>query len=76
MDTYHRWMEVASYATLAGCPSLNTPAGFSTHGLPMGLQILAPCHRDLACLEIAHAYEQATNWSSVRPPETSGNERS
>jgi amidase len=74
MDTYHRWMEVVSYATLAGCPVVNVPAGFSAQGLPMGLQILAPCHRDLACLELAHAYEQATNWSSMRPFETSVNE--
>jgi amidase len=50
------------------------PAGFSAQGLPMGLKILAPCHRDLACLELARAYEQATNWSSMRPFETSVNE--
>jgi amidase len=74
MDSYHRWMEVVGYATLAGCPVINVPAGFSAHGLPMGLQILAPCHRDLACLELAHAYEQATSWSTVRPSETSCHE--
>jgi amidase len=71
MDTYHRWMEVVIYATLAGCPAVNVPAGFFAQGLPMGLQILAPSHRDLACLELAHAYEQATVWSSMRPSETS-----
>lgn len=69
MDTYHRWMEVAIYATLAGCPVVNVPAGFSGHGLPMGLQILAPRHHDLACLQLAHCYEQATPWSAIRPPE-------
>jgi amidase len=71
MDTYHRWMEVVSYATLAGCPVVNVPAGFSAQGLPMGLQILAPCHRDLACLELAHAYEQASGWNAIRPSESS-----
>jgi amidase len=70
MDTYHRWMEVVSYATLAACPAINVPAGFSAQGLPMGLQIIAPCHRDLSCLELAHAYEQATSWSAMRPPGT------
>jgi amidase len=69
MDTYHRWMEVANYATLAGCPAVNVPAGFSEEGLPMGLQILAPRHGDLACLQLAHAYEQATAWNSIRPPD-------
>lgn len=71
MDTYHRWMEVAIYATLAGCPVANVPAGSSPHGLPMGLQILAPRHADLACLQLAHAYEQVTPWSAIRPPESS-----
>jgi hypothetical protein len=37
-----------------GCPVGNVPAGFSAQGLPMGLQILAPCHRDLTCLQLAH----------------------
>ena len=67
MDTYHRWMEVAIYATLAGCPVVNVPAGFSAQGLPMGLQIMARSHRDFACLEHAYEYEQVTPWSSIRP---------
>ncbi|WP_128971229.1 amidase [Bradyrhizobium tropiciagri] len=67
MDSYSRWMEVVIYATLAGCPVVNVPAGFSPEGLPMGLQILAPCHGDLACLRLARAYEQAAPWCSIRP---------
>jgi amidase len=69
MDTYHRWMEVVIYATLAGCPAINVPAGFSAEGLPMGLQILAKPRRDWACLQLAHVYEQATRWTSIRPLE-------
>lgn len=70
MDTYCRWMEVVIYATLAGCPVINVPAGFSRDGLPMGLQIMAPRHGDLACLRLAHAYEQAAPWCSIRPFES------
>ena len=33
MDTYHRWMEVTIYATLAGLPAISVPAGFSADGL-------------------------------------------
>jgi amidase len=69
MDTYHRWMEVVIPATMAGCPAINVPAGFSTRGLPMGLQILAPSHEDLACLQLARAYECSTNWNSISPPQ-------
>jgi amidase len=68
MDTYHRWIEVVIPATMAGCPAINVPAGFSPTGLPMGLQVLAPRHEDLACLQIARAYEHATNWISILPP--------
>jgi len=70
MDTYHRWMEIAIYATLAGCPAINVPAGFSAAGLPMGLQVLASPRRDWACLQLAYAYEQATRWTSIRPLES------
>ncbi|MBR0939561.1 amidase family protein [Bradyrhizobium jicamae] len=67
MDIYHRWIEVVIYATLVGCPVVNVPAGFSQQGLPMELQVVGPCHGDLACLQLAYAYEQATRWSSIRP---------
>ena len=68
MDTYHRWMEVAIPVTMSGCPALNVPVGFGAHGLPMGLQIVAPVGGELACLQLAYAYEQATNWVEKRPP--------
>jgi amidase len=68
MDTYHRWMEVVIPATMAGCPAINVPAGFSSEGLPMGLQILAPRHDDLGCLQLARAYEGATYCRSILPP--------
>jgi amidase len=67
MDTYHRWMEVVIPATMAGYPAINVPAGFSADGLPMGLQILAPRREDLACLQLARAYEHATRWNSILP---------
>jgi len=53
---------------MAGCPSLAAPAGFGVQGLPMGLQIIAPVRRELDCLQLAYAYEQATLWTSKRPP--------
>jgi amidase len=57
MDTYHRWMEVVIYATLAGLPAVNVPAGFSASGLPMGVQLIARPQDDLAALRVAHALE-------------------
>ncbi len=69
MDTYHRWMEVYIPGTLAGCPVASVPIGFGGNGLPMGMQIIGRNHADRAVLELAHAYEQATQWTSkVLPP--------
>lgn len=69
MDTYHRWMEVVVPGTLAGVPVIGVPAGFSATGLPMGLQIMGPAQADLAVLQIAHAYEQASKFSSNCAPD-------
>ena len=70
MDTYHRWMEVTIYATLAGLPCISVPAGFGTGGLPIGLQIIGPPQADLAVLRLAKAYEAAAGAViDVRPAE-------
>jgi len=70
MDTYHRWMEVVIYATLAGLPAISVPAGFGAQGLPMGLQLIGKPQGDFALLQLAHAYEQAAaELLAIRPPE-------
>ena len=68
MDTYHRWMEVMIPISMSGCPALSAPAGFNERGLPMGIQIVGPNHAEMACMQLAHAYDQATNWVTKRPP--------
>ncbi len=68
MNTYHEWMKATCMVTMSGCPSLAVPAGFSSTGLPIGIQIVGPAHHDLDCLKIGHAYQQANNWTAKRPP--------
>jgi amidase len=68
MDTYHRWMQVMIPISMSGCPALSVPAGFNGSGLPMGIQIVGPNHAEMACMQLAHAYDQATNWVTKRPP--------
>ena len=68
MRTYHEWMKGTLLITMTGSPSLAVPAGFSREGLPMGLQIIAANRRELDCLALGHAYEEASDWVRLRPP--------
>ncbi len=68
MTTYHEWMKVVIPVTMSGCPVAAVPAGFGANGLPIGLQLVAPNHAELACLQLAHAHDNATNWVARRPP--------
>ena len=68
MDTYHRWMEITIPGSLSGCPIANVPVGFNRRGLPMGMQIIGPAAKDLAVLQLAHAYEQVCGWTKEIPP--------
>jgi len=69
MDTYHRWMEVVAPWTLSGHPVVNLPAGFGPGGLPTGVQLIGRGHDEFGLLQVAHAYEQASDWvHRVLPP--------
>jgi amidase len=69
MDTYHRWMEVTLYATLAGLPALCMPAGFHANGRwPMGVQLIAAHSADAKLLRVAAAYEALrADFIALRP---------
>ncbi|HRY29437.1 MAG TPA: Asp-tRNA(Asn)/Glu-tRNA(Gln) amidotransferase subunit GatA [Elusimicrobiota bacterium] len=55
---------------LAGLPGLSMPCGFSSKGLPLGLQILGKPFGEEQVFSAAAAYEQATDWNRI-PPEPS-----
>jgi aspartyl-tRNA(Asn)/glutamyl-tRNA(Gln) amidotransferase subunit A len=50
-----------------GVPSISVPCGFTTSGLPIGLQISGPHFGEMNVLALAHAYEQATEWHKRKP---------
>jgi len=50
-------------------PAGSVRAGLSKAGLPVGLQIVAPRHRDDRVLQAAWAFEQARPWSDAWPPD-------
>ena len=51
-----------------GLPTISIPCGFTSAGLPIGLQISGPPGGEAVVLQLAHAYEQATEWHQRRPP--------
>ncbi len=53
---------------LASAPAVSLNCGFSDEGLPIGLQIGGRPGEDQTVLNVAYAYEQATNWHNRRPP--------
>jgi aspartyl-tRNA(Asn)/glutamyl-tRNA(Gln) amidotransferase subunit A len=50
-------------------PAASVPAGFTSDGLPMGMQIAARKHADELVLSICKAYEEATGFWKRRAPE-------
>ncbi|MGH7423733.1 MAG: Asp-tRNA(Asn)/Glu-tRNA(Gln) amidotransferase subunit GatA, partial [Candidatus Methylomirabilales bacterium] len=55
-------------ANLAGIPGVCLPCGFTQAGLPIGLQLLGKPFDEATLLQVAFAYEQATEWHRRKPP--------
>ena len=52
---------------LVSLPAISIPCGFTSSGLPVGLQIVSKAFDEPGVLRVAHAYEQATEWHTRRP---------
>ncbi|MBL9214854.1 MAG: Asp-tRNA(Asn)/Glu-tRNA(Gln) amidotransferase subunit GatA [Opitutaceae bacterium] len=52
---------------LAGLPALSVPCGFTSAGLPVGLQIIGQPFQEAGLLAVAAAYEQAHAWKDRHP---------
>jgi aspartyl-tRNA(Asn)/glutamyl-tRNA(Gln) amidotransferase subunit A len=54
-------------ANLAGVPGISFPCGFSSAGMPIGLQLQANMFRESTLLRTAHHYQTKTDWHLKRP---------
>jgi aspartyl-tRNA(Asn)/glutamyl-tRNA(Gln) amidotransferase subunit A len=52
----------------AHLPGLSVPCGFTSNGLPVGLQLAGRPFAEALILRVGHAYEQATDWHRRLPP--------
>ena len=54
-------------ANLAGVPGIAFPVGFDDRGLPIGMQLMGSHFQEELLLQVAHAYQQATDWHTRQP---------
>jgi aspartyl-tRNA(Asn)/glutamyl-tRNA(Gln) amidotransferase subunit A len=65
------WFPWASFSypfNFTGQPATTVPAGFTSGGLPVGLQIVGRRFADLTVLQAARAFETARPWADRKPP--------
>ena len=68
MEGYVAWMKSTYWISTTLCPAISVPAGFTDEGLPVGIQIVGRYRDDVGVLQIAHAFEEATQVGQTRPP--------
>jgi Asp-tRNA(Asn)/Glu-tRNA(Gln) amidotransferase A subunit family amidase len=61
-----RWPLMFPFNAL-GWPAASVPCGFTSEGLPIGLQIVTPWHTDARCLAASAAFEAAQPWVAATP---------
>lgn len=59
-------------ANLAGLPAGSIPAGFTAEGLPAGLHLITPYLQEAKMLNIAHKFQQITDWHTRIAPTAIG----
>ena len=67
MENYIAWMKSAYYISVVGNPAISVPCAFSEGGLPIGIQIVGRHNDDWGVLQMAYAFERATNIGKRRP---------
>jgi len=62
------WVRYTYPFNLTGHPAASVPAGFTSDGLPVGLQIVSGALREPDILAASAAFEKARPWADKRPP--------
>ena len=67
MANYLDWMKSCYFITITTHPAISVPGEFTDEGLPVGIQIVGRYREDFGVLQLAHAFEQATQVWRRRP---------
>jgi len=67
MDNYTTWLHHTFIITVTCCPAISIPCGFTSDGLPVGLQIVGKPRGDAAVIAVAAVFEKMKNWDKKVP---------
>jgi aspartyl-tRNA(Asn)/glutamyl-tRNA(Gln) amidotransferase subunit A len=62
------WASALYPFNLTGHPAASVPCGFTAHGLPIGLQLVAPWDQEARIHGVAAFFEAMAPWAHRRPP--------
>jgi amidase len=68
LPDYLAWMRSAYWISVLHAPAASVPCGFTSGGLPVGVQIVGAPFADVEVLRVARAFERATGYGGRRPP--------
>ena len=66
-ETYIDWFSITFALTMTACPTISVPCGFTSEGLPVGVQIMGKPRGEAALLRTAKRFEQAVGISTQLP---------
>jgi aspartyl-tRNA(Asn)/glutamyl-tRNA(Gln) amidotransferase subunit A len=64
---WESWTPYSYPFNLTQQPALSVPCGFTSAGLPIGLQVVGARHADALVLRVGQAYQSATGWHLATP---------
>ena len=66
-ETYIDWFSITFALTMTACPTISVPCGFTSGGLPIGIQIMGKPRGEASLLRVAKRFEQAVGISTQLP---------
>jgi len=67
VEAARRFTRLTAPFNFTGLPAISIPCGFTSGGLPIGMQLVAGPWRELALLQVACAYQSVTDWHKREP---------